>query len=278
MNAARSLNAGAALLVVDLQNGFVSEPDELPVEGATAIIPIVDRLVPRFAVRIASQDWHPHDHGSFASRHPGVQPFDRGTLAGVDQVFWPDHCVQGTRGAAFHPDFDLRPIQAIFRKGMDPEADSYSVFADNAGRNPTGLDGYLRARGVVELVLVGLALDYCVLFTARDARRLLPDLQVTVVLDATRGPGDGGGGDRRAAAVRRAVARRRRAVTSRQRIARARPKAAVAASPPTSAVCQALRNGPAVVNRPLKYPNTRRASSVVATDTRNPSRMLGAKK
>jgi len=176
----------AALLVVDLQNGFVSESDELPVPGGADIIPMINRLVPRFAIRIASQDWHPADHGSFASQHPGVRPFDRGMLAGVEQVFWPDHCVQGTHGAAFHPQFDVRPVQVVFRKGMDREADSYSVFADNAGRNPSGLDGYLRARAASELVIVGLALDYCVRFTALDARRLLPELPVTVVLDATR--------------------------------------------------------------------------------------------
>jgi nicotinamidase/pyrazinamidase len=101
-------------------------------------------------------------------------------------LFWPDHCVQGTHGAAFHPAFDHRLVQAIFRKGSDPLVDSYSVFQDNAGRNPTGLDGWLRARGAGAIYLAGLALDYCVRYTARDARLLMPDLPVLVVEDACR--------------------------------------------------------------------------------------------
>lgn len=176
----------AALLAVDIQNGFISEKDELPVEGAREIIPVVNRLMRLFPIRIASQDWHPPDHGSFASRHPGRRPFEEGELGGVSQVFWPDHCVQGTRGAQIHPEFDDRLVQAVFRKGMDPEADSYSAFQDNAGRNPTGLQGYLRGLGVTDLYVAGLALDYCVRFTALDARRLMPDIRVAVVLDATR--------------------------------------------------------------------------------------------
>jgi nicotinamidase/pyrazinamidase len=185
MNPVR-IHPEAAILAVDIQNGFISERDELPVPGGAEVVPIVNRLVPRFAIRIASQDWHPADHGSFASNNPGRKPFDVGELGGVQQVYWPDHCVQGTRGAEFHPDFDLRPIQVVFRKGMHREVDSYSVFGDNAGRNPTGLDGYLRARGARELVLAGLALDYCVLFTARDARRFVPEIPVSVVLDGCR--------------------------------------------------------------------------------------------
>jgi len=176
----------AAILAVDVQNGFISEKNELPVPGGAEVVPIVNRLVPLFPIRIASQDWHPADHGSFASRNPGKKPFDIGRLGGVEQVFWPDHCVQGTRGAEFHPQFDVQPIQVIFRKGMHPGIDSYSVFADNSGRNPSGLDGYLRSRGARHLFLVGLALDYCVLFTSRDARRLLPEIPVTVVLDGCR--------------------------------------------------------------------------------------------
>jgi nicotinamidase/pyrazinamidase len=176
----------AALLVVDLQRGFISLQEELPVPGGRDIIALINRLVPRFSIRIASQDWHPAGHGSFASVHPGRKPFDVGELGGVEQVFWPDHCVQGTAGAGFHEEFDARPIQTIFRKGTDPRVDSYSVFTDNAGRNPSGLEGYLRARGAAELYLAGLALDYCVAFTALDARRLIPELPVTVVVDACR--------------------------------------------------------------------------------------------
>jgi nicotinamidase/pyrazinamidase len=177
---------GSALLVVDVQNGFISIPDELPVPDARSVIPIINRLLPRFPIRVASQDWHPRGHGSFASQHPGRRPFETGELSGMPQRLWPDHCVQGSAGASFHRDFDQHWIQAIFRKGSDPLVDSYSVFADNAGRNPTGLDGYLRARGAAALCLAGLALDYCVLFTSRDARRLMPDLPIFVVEDACR--------------------------------------------------------------------------------------------
>lgn len=184
----------AALLVVDLQNGFISEPSELPVPGAAEIIPVINRLLPMFDVRVASQDWHPPDHGSFASNHPGRRPFETGELSGVPQVLWPDHCVQGSRGADFHPEFDHRLIQAIFRKGTDPRVDSYSAFADNVGENPTGLQGYLQSLGVEEIFLAGLALDYCVKFTALDARRLMPALGVSVILDACR-PVDPRGGD-----------------------------------------------------------------------------------
>jgi nicotinamidase/pyrazinamidase len=191
----------AALLVVDLQNGFISEPSELPVSGAVEIIPVINRLLPMFDVRVASQDWHPPDHGSFASNHPGSRPFEMGELSGVPQVLWPDHCVQGSLGADFHPEFDHRLIRAIFRKGTDPRVDSYSAFADNVGENPTGLQGYLQALGVEEIFLAGLALDYCVMFTALDARRLMPKLCVSVILDACR-PVDPRGGDAAKAEMR----------------------------------------------------------------------------
>jgi nicotinamidase/pyrazinamidase len=128
---------------------------------------------------------HPRD-GSFASAHPGRRPFETAELAGLPQILWPDHCVQGTRGGDLHAELDTRPIQAIFRKGMDPSVDAYSAFADNAGRNATGLQGYLEGLGVREIYVTGLALDYCVKSTALDARRLLPAAAVTVVLDATR--------------------------------------------------------------------------------------------
>ena len=176
----------AALLVVDIQHGFIDAKDELPVSGAAEVIPIINRLLPLFGVRVASQDWHPAGHGSFASRHAGAKPFDQGELGGVPQIYWPDHCVAGTWGAEFHPDLDTSPIQTIFRKGMDPLVDSYSVFNDNARRNPTGLDGYLASRGVKRLAIAGLALDYCVRWSALDALRLLPGVGVLVVVDACR--------------------------------------------------------------------------------------------
>jgi nicotinamidase/pyrazinamidase len=188
VSATARLNPGkeSALLVVDVQNGFISEAGELPVPGGVEVVPVINALLPRFAVRVATQDWHPPAHGSFASAHPGARPFDRGTLGGLPQIYWPDHCVQGTRGAEFHPGLALREIHAVIRKGYDPAVDSYSGFSDNAGRNPTGLEGYLRTRGVTLLCIAGLALDYCVRYSALDARRLLPDLQTYVILDATR--------------------------------------------------------------------------------------------
>ena len=184
----------SALLVVDLQNGFISEKNELPVPNAAVVLPIINEILPRFPIRVASQDWHPADHGSFARNNPGAKPFDVGQLGGVSQVFWPDHCVQMTRGAEFHPDFDHRLIQIVFRKGMNRLVDSYSMFSDNAARNPTGLADYLRSRGAREIYVVGLALDYCVAYTALDARRLLPDMKVAVIRDASR-PVDARTGD-----------------------------------------------------------------------------------
>jgi nicotinamidase/pyrazinamidase len=171
---------------VDVQNGFITERDELPVPGGVEVVPIINALLPLFAVRVATQDWHPPGHGSFASAHPGARPFDRGTLAGLPQIYWPDHCVQGSHGAELHPGLHAEKMQAVIRKGYDPGVDSYSVFSDNARRNPTGLDGYLRARGVTRLYIAGLTLDYCVRFSALDARRLLPDVETYVIRDATR--------------------------------------------------------------------------------------------
>lgn len=176
----------AALLIVDVQRGFISEPQELPVPGGAEIIPLINRMMPLFGLCIASQDWHPEGHGSFASSHPDVKPFDQGMLHGVPQVFWPDHCVQGSRGAQLHAALDQRHIQLIVRKGMDPRVDSYSAFADNRKDHLTGLDGYLRARKVGHLYICGLALDYCVRYSALDALRLMPECDVMLIKDATR--------------------------------------------------------------------------------------------
>ena len=180
------MSGNSALAVVDVQNGFISEARELPVSGGAEVVPVINALMPLFPIRVATQDWHPKDHRSFASQHPGKRPFDQGILGGLPQTFWPDHCVQGTRGAELHPDLDQTRIQAVIRKGYDPMVDSYSGFSDNAGRNPTGLDGYLRARGVTRVYVAGLTLDYCVRWSSLDARRLLPEAQVFVIVDATR--------------------------------------------------------------------------------------------
>jgi len=173
-----------ALLVVDIQNGFVEE-SELPVPGAREIIPIINRLMPLFPVVVASQDWHPPDHGSFHTRHPGAAPYDLGRLGGMPQVLWPVHCVQGTRGSAFAPGIKTEYFQAVIRKGLDPKVDSYSVFYDNHHQNPSGLQGYLRERGVGSVFLAGLALDYCVRYSAADALELTS--RVFVIEDACRG-------------------------------------------------------------------------------------------
>jgi nicotinamidase/pyrazinamidase len=180
------MSGNSALIIVDVQNGFISETRELPVPGGAEVVPVINALMPLFPIRVATQDWHPRDHRSFASQHPGKKPYDQGMLGGLPQTFWPDHCVQGTRGAELHPDLDQTRIQAVIRKGYDPMVDSYSGFSDNAGQNPTGLDGYLRGRGVTRIYIAGLTLDYCVRWSSLDARRLLPEAQVFVIVDATR--------------------------------------------------------------------------------------------
>ena len=174
----------AALLVVDMQNGFVDE-SELPVPGGREIVGAINRLMPLFPVVVATQDWHPPDHGSFCTRHPGARPYDLGELSGRPQILWPVHCVQGTRGADFIPELEVKYLQAVIRKGMDPEVDSYSTFYDNFHRNPSGLKGYLIERGVGPVFLAGLALDYCVLYSARDALEFTSEIYV--IEDACRG-------------------------------------------------------------------------------------------
>ncbi len=180
-----------ALLVVDVQNDFVPG-GALAVPDGDAVAGCVNRLAARFDLVVATQDWHPHGHGSFASSHPGQSVGDRIELAGLEQILWPDHCVQGTRGAEFVAAFDTSAVDAVFRKGTHPDIDSYSAFFDNAHRKSTGLDGWLAEHGVDGVTIVGLATDYCVSFTAHDARGL--GLRTRVVLEGCRGvelsPGD----------------------------------------------------------------------------------------
>lgn len=172
-----------ALLLIDIQNDFVPG-GALAVSGGDAIIPLVNALQPRFELVVATQDWHPAGHGSFASSHPGRQPFEQAELHGLPQTLWPDHCVQGTPGADFHPTLDQHRIEAIFRKGTNPDIDSYSGFFDNGRRKSTGLADYLRGRGVTQLYLAGLAADYCVYFSAKDA--LQQGFEVFFLEEATR--------------------------------------------------------------------------------------------
>lgn len=177
-----------ALLLVDIQNGFCPGGN-LPVPHGDDIVPIANRLIEDggYDVIVASQDWHPADHGSFASQHPGAKPFDMGELSGQPQVLWPDHCVQDTADSEFHPDLNLDAVDYIQQKGDNPAVDSYSAFRDNDQAALTGLAGYLRAQQVSELDICGLATDFCVKFSALDAVDMLPDVRVRFIEDASRG-------------------------------------------------------------------------------------------
>ena len=171
-----------ALIVIDVQNDFCPG-GALAVEDGDAILPLVNALQAQFETRVLTQDWHPADHTSFAANHPGAEPFSMVEMAYGPQVLWPTHCVQGGAGAAFHP--DLRTDgDMIVRKGFRAAIDSYSAFFENDHETPTGLNGYFRERGVDDLVLVGLATDFCVRFSAVDAARL--GYSVAVAEDACR--------------------------------------------------------------------------------------------
>jgi nicotinamidase-related amidase len=157
------------LIVVDIQNDFCPG-GALAVPEGEAIIPVVNGLAREFAHVILTQDWHPRGHGSFASSHPGGQHFDTIELSYGPQILWPDHCVQGTPGAAFHSGLDVPHAELVLRKGYRSEIDSYSAFRENDRRTPTGLAGYLKERGFERITLCGLATDFCVLYSAIDGR------------------------------------------------------------------------------------------------------------
>lgn len=169
------------LLIVDVQNDFLPG-GSLAVPGGDVIVPVINRIIGHFDLVVASQDWHPADHGSFASNHTGGEPFQQSQLNGLPQTLWPDHCVQGTQGAELAPSLESRPIEAIFRKGTDPGIDSYSAFHDNGHRKSTGLADYLHGKRVKDLYVCGLAGDICVHFTAMDA--LDEDFAVHLIQDA----------------------------------------------------------------------------------------------
>jgi nicotinamidase/pyrazinamidase len=177
------------LVIVDLQNDFCPG-GTLPVPRGDEIVSIVNRLGERFRHVVLSQDWHPALHKSFASTHPGKQPFETVSFAYGPQVLWPDHCVQGTPGAQFHAGLDVPHAELVLRKGYRREIDSYSVFYENDRATPTGLAGYLRERGFARVFLVGLALDVCVRYSAEDAQRC--GLEAVVIEDACRGIDVGG--------------------------------------------------------------------------------------
>jgi nicotinamidase/pyrazinamidase len=180
-----------ALIIVDLQNDFLPG-GALPVPHGDEVIPLANELQSRFDVVVATKDWHPPDHGSFAANHPGKKPGDRVMLDGIEQILWPVHCVQNTRGAEFAHSFDTSGIAHVFHKGIERNIDSYSTFFDNAHRRHTGLADYLKERSIKNIYLMGLALDYCVKYSALDARHL--GLNTHVIIDGCRGielePGD----------------------------------------------------------------------------------------
>jgi nicotinamidase/pyrazinamidase len=189
-----------ALVLVDLQYDFCPG-GALAVTRGDETIAVANRLIPAFEVVVATQDWHPREHGSFAANHKKKQPYDVITLNGLEQVLWPMHCVQGTRGAELHDELDRSKIDCVFPKGTDPAVDSYSGFWDNGKRKSTGMADWLHAQGVTALAVLGLATDYCVKATAIDG--LAAGFEVTLVEDGCRAvdlaPGDG---DKAIAAMR----------------------------------------------------------------------------
>ena len=180
-----------ALVIVDLQNDFLPG-GALPVPHGDEVVPLANGLQRSFELVLATQDWHPPDHGSFAANHPGKKPGDHIILDGIEQILWPVHCVQNTYGAEFAAAFDTSRIAHVFHKGIERNIDSYSTFFDNAHRRHTGLADYLKKRSIREIYLMGLALDYCVKYSALDARQL--GLNTYIILDGCRGielnPGD----------------------------------------------------------------------------------------
>jgi len=176
------------LLLVDIQVGFCTGGN-LAVPGGEEIVPIANRLIASggYDLIVASQDWHPADHGSFASQHSGAKPFEMGTLGGKPQMLWPDHCVEGTPDAEFHADLNVTAIDYVQRKGLDRTVDSYSAFRDNDQLALTGLSDYLSAKAVTTLDVCGLATDYCVKASAIDARKMLDGVTVRFITDASRG-------------------------------------------------------------------------------------------
>lgn len=176
-----------ALIVVDVQNDFCPG-GALAVPEGDRVVPVINSISSLFPVMVMTQDWHPVGHVSFATSHQGAKPGETVTLDdGSQQMLWPDHCVRGTRGAELYPELQTNKAALILRKGMDRSLDSYSAFVENDRVTPTGLEGYLGERGVEQVYVAGLALDYCVLFTATDSSRL--GFETFLVRDATRGVG-----------------------------------------------------------------------------------------
>jgi len=172
-----------ALILVDIQNDFLPG-GPLAVPLGDEIIPLVNELQNSFSLVVATQDWHPQSHKSFASNHPGKKAFETIILHGLEQVLWPNHCIQGSPGAQIHSSINVNKVEGIFRKGMDVEIDSYSAFYDNGYKKSTGLAGYLRERKIKKVYVCGLAADYCVYYTAKDS--LKENFETYIIEDATR--------------------------------------------------------------------------------------------
>jgi len=172
-----------ALVIIDMQNDFMPG-GALAVPGGDQIIPLVNKLQEKFDLVIATQDWHPENHSSFADNHHDKENFDTTVIDGVEQTLWPVHCIQTTDGADFHPHMNAAKIEAIFRKGTDPKIDSYSGFYDNAHKKSTGLAGYLKGKGITSLYFCGLAAEFCVSYSVLDA--IEEGFKVTLYEDATR--------------------------------------------------------------------------------------------
>lgn len=181
--------ADEALIVIDVQGDFCPG-GALAVEDGDQVVPVINRLIQRFDHVVLTQDWHPAGHSSFASSHEGKAPFETIRMPYGEQTLWPDHCVQGSEGAAFHPELDWTRAELVIRKGFRKAIDSYSAFFENDHETPTGLSGYLRERGISRVTLAGLATDFCVAYSALDARR--EGFEASVVLEACRGIDLGG--------------------------------------------------------------------------------------
>jgi nicotinamidase/pyrazinamidase len=178
-----AIGASDVLIVVDIQYDFCPG-GALAVPQGDQVVPVINRLAGKFENVVLTQDWHPKGHQSFASSHPGKKPFETIEVAYGPQILWPDHCVQDTRGAAFHDDLHIRHAALVIRKGLHRDIDSYSTFYENDRKTPTGLTGYLRERGLKRVFLAGLAFDFCVRYSAEDASR--EGFGVVVVEDSCR--------------------------------------------------------------------------------------------
>jgi len=171
------------LIIIDVHNDFLGG-GTLEVPGSNMIVPVINQIQKHFDLVVATQDWHPEDHKCFATNHPGKKPYDTLKLKGYQQTLWPDHCIQGTKGAELHPSLNTARVAAIFRKGMNPEIDSYSAFFDNNHKLSTGLAGFLKEKGTTGIHFCGVAADICVYYSILDA--ILEGFSATLIEDATR--------------------------------------------------------------------------------------------